>query len=502
MTTFMPQNFTNIPKVDDYIVCKFEDYVYPHEIHIFETYNPGAIIRIWGYTIHEKWLIMWDKVQDDTVYPVPQYTARIFSPKLKKITEATRIVRIEFDHSHLEYFTQIDAIMLIGKKYTQVPVSRQNAVIIEKGPIQRRIEMEKFCVDTPNKNREKIMEEFLKSGLGEFIRDAGLSDDASEMSSSSSSSTLSTKSIEQASFALDHLPYEVLFKIMSFLDLKSLFQCSKVCRKFYEIAANDPVLYREVNLKSYWNLANSNLMKTMAKRCANIKKLDLSWCGLFNKITPVDFKDLIKQCGANLTHLRLNCCKFLNTSCIDRIGMRCTFLKELTIQNYHCLNDDDMTGLYGLTHLERLDLSRTDINTWTLTVILENNRKMKHLNLGFCGMNVNMDDVAVAIGKYNTGIVSLDMWKSHSLTSRGLLALSSCSDLEEVDFGWCLREEPSPGESLRQLVKNCPKLKKLFLAAIRGLTDRDLEVIASYCVDIEQLDLMGIMGISTEMCYQ
>lgn len=57
------------------------------------------------------------------------------------------------------------------------------------------------------------------------------------------------------------------------------------------------------------------------------------------------------------------------------------------------------------------------------------------------------------------------------------------------------------GESLKQLLKSCPKIKKLFLAAIRGLTDRDLEAIANLCPDLEQLDLLGVMGISTEKCY-
>lgn len=65
-----------------------------------------------------------------------------------------------------------------------------------------------------------------------------------------------------------------------------------------------------------------------------------------------------------------------------------------------------------------------------------------------------------------------------------------------------LREEATPSESLKALVKGCPNLKKLFFASIRGLTDRDLENIAIYCENLEQLDLMGVMGISTDKCYE
>lgn len=86
-----------------------------------------------------------------------------------------------------------------------------------------------------------------------------------------------------------------------------------------------------------------------------------------------------------------------------------------------------------------------------------------------------------------------------------------CNDVKTADFIlililtshsiFSLRDEASPGESLLRLLKGCPNLKKLFLAAIRGLTDRDLENIANLCPNLEQLDLLGVMGISTEKCY-
>lgn len=41
----------------------------------------------------------------------------------------------------------------------------------------------------------------------------------------------------------------------------------------------------------------------------------------------------------------------------------------------------------------------------------------------------------------------------------------------------------------------------MFLTAIRGLTDRDLDSIANFCPNLEQLDLMGVMGISNEKCH-
>ena len=131
-------------------------------------------------------------------------------------------------------------------------------------------------------------------------------------------------------------------------------------------------------------------------------------------------------------------------------------------------------------------------------MILKYNPNLKHLNLGIAPPHLSMDEVALQISQTNRKMVSLDMWKSHYLSSVGLKALASCEDLEEVDFGWCLRTEAFPGEGLKTLLQGCRKIRKLFLAAIRGLSDRDLLVIAECCPELEQLDLMGVLGISQE----
>lgn len=47
-----------------------------------------------------------------------------------------------------------------------------------------------------------------------------------------------------------------------------------------------------------------------------------------------------------------------------------------------------------------------------------------------------MDEVAQALGTYNTQLVTIDFWKTYSLTPIGVQAISKCRMLEEVDFGW------------------------------------------------------------------
>lgn len=83
---------------------------------------------------------------------------------------------------------------------------------------------------------------------------------------------------------------EILLKIFSYLDLVSLFRVSQTCRKLHEVA-KDPLLYTEINLKPYWHLVNSSVMGSLKTRCKYVKKLDLSWCGLFKNLTAADFKE-------------------------------------------------------------------------------------------------------------------------------------------------------------------------------------------------------------------
>lgn len=259
----------------------------------------------------------------------------------------------------------------------------------------------------------------------------------------------------------------------------------------------DPTLYREINLRPYWNLINDSVIVTLTQRATQLRKLDLSWCGLFNSISPYRFKEFIKRCGSSLIQLRLNSCQFINVTCLEVVGQMCPNLQELALRNYsgnilnfHCVKN--------FRYLERLDLYRCNISSEILLMILKYNTNLKHLNLGIAPPHLSMDEVAIQISQSNLNLVSLDMWKSHFLSSVGLKALANCEHLEEVDFGWCLRTEAFPGEGLKTLLRGCRKLKKLFLAAIRGLSDRDLLVIAEHCPDLEQLDLMGVLGISQE----
>lgn len=57
-----------------------------------------------------------------------------------------------------------------------------------------------------------------------------------------------------------------------------------------------------------------------------------------------------------------------------------------------------------------------------------------------------------------------------------------------------------PGDSLLDLVKSCPKLKKIIVVSLRGVCDRDLLAFADYCPLLEQIDLVGLRAITVDAC--
>lgn len=70
----------------DFIIIKYEHYVLPKAIKIYETYNPGTVFRIYAYCCAlREWKILWDSP------PAPvERKSREFCPSIRKINFATR----------------------------------------------------------------------------------------------------------------------------------------------------------------------------------------------------------------------------------------------------------------------------------------------------------------------------------------------------------------------------------------------------------------------------
>lgn len=155
-----------------------------------------------------------------------------------------------------------------------------------RGYILKRLENFEVKVSDTEQHGQQILKNFLENDLKEFIRETQQQADK-----------------EPAQLLLQNIPGEILLKIFSYLDLRSLFKVTQTCRKLHAIGT-DPALYRELNFRPYWNVTNDSVLATISQRATQLRKLDLSWCGLFNAITPLRFKEFIKKCGGPQLQVR------------------------------------------------------------------------------------------------------------------------------------------------------------------------------------------------------
>ncbi|CAG9786605.1 unnamed protein product [Diatraea saccharalis] len=411
---YMPQNSTPIAS-QDYVEVSFERTVYPMEVSVFETYNPGALVRIWarGPT---SWLLLWEGE--------PEYvgdTPRIFSPPIRQINVPTRILRLEFNHRLLPYYTELDAVLLKGKEPS-------NLIRIKNNFSYSSLFFKKT---QPAVEKGQLLNKIMASNLHEtFIPPL--------------STALKSKQIDTGPPLgdFDRLPDETILCVMKYLDMQSLCRCAQVNRHFNRLAS-DAILYRSIDLRPYWHCVQSQVLMTLSMRCKFLQKLDLSWCGSHCMIQCNYIVNFLRDSGVELTHLRLNCCKFVDNTVLRTIVETCAFLQ------------------------------------------------------GSCKMISAMDEVAIELGANCPQLISVDFWKSYSLTPSGIRALGNCRHLQELDVGWCLQAGGS-GEWLAWLSGG--ELRKLFLGALRGVCDRDLRALLPRAPRLAQLDLLGVRAVTPDIC--
>ncbi|XP_066596983.1 F-box/LRR-repeat protein 4 isoform X2 [Prorops nasuta] len=514
----------------DYIDLEYFQEVYPIRVSIYETYNPGSVIGIWAQDSKQQWFQLWSGPPQ-----IVPHKSRIFSPHLQLCDFKTKLLRLEFNHNLLEYYTELDAVLLIGTTKLIIPFDHTynqnvNNVLkelgcheytnsdiynltpdylkanndltalknvlykyctlytsefinnISTGKLISKLGLHCYCIP-PIEEAFNSLQKFLQEDFPKLTGDIHLSNNQKVLTSCNNFNNYTCGSFST-------LPDETVLKILKYLDIKSLCRLCRVNKHFNNIA-QDALLYTSLNLKPYWHCLNSNALDYLLPRCQYLQRLDLSWCGNYGMIKYDDVTRFISAFGSSLTHLRLNCCQFVNDNVIFEISRTCKNLKGITA--------DGFSHLKTLKFLERLELYRTAIGTSTLCSILKNNTELKHLNLAGMHENMNMDEIATELGASCLSLESVDFWKGHLLTSNGVRALSYCTKLREVDFGWC-GGMGAPGDSLRALFSSCRNLEKVYLAALRGLTDRDLEPLL-LCENLQQLDLLGARSLTLDICY-
>jgi len=460
----------------NFIDIKYEHSVYPIRIHIYETYNPGGVSAIWAGNCRGDWKLLWEST---SATEAASQRPRIFSPPLQQTSFKTKLIRIEFNQSELPYYTEIDAVALLGTL----------------DPISNEAKVNKLLPDKMGKIMQSIVDRrlhILPQNTTEILENCHKQLHPAAMKQFTQKLSQREKSAESHLGYFCVLPYEILMSIFGYLDLRSLVQISAVSKQFRELSY-DPYLYRTVDLRDIFNLTSDKTLDWLRPRCSNLSALDMSWCGNYGKIKPSSFVEFLEYAGPSLQFLRLDNCHVATRDVLEAIVRNAKNLKDLSLGNCHLLNLVDFHVLTGLTNLESLNLYRTTVGQSTVLSILCGNRNIRNLCLACCP-NIDGDDICIVLSHCQTELECLDLWRCSSLTDRGILNLATCSKLRDLDIGWCLGIQVVTG-ALVHLIESCPELQRLYLTAHRQTGDRELIAVAKL-KHLEQLDILGNRNVT------
>uniref|UniRef100_A0A3P9JHT2 F-box and leucine-rich repeat protein 4 n=1 Tax=Oryzias latipes TaxID=8090 RepID=A0A3P9JHT2_ORYLA len=445
----------------DYIELGFEEPVYPTAVEVFETYYPGAIVQILACSHNPfsqnpatdvRWEVLWSGEPTKVLTP----HARQFSPKIKHINFPTNLLRLEVNSSLLDYYTELDAVILRG-------VKERTMLALYKIP----------HIDISDLSDS---EEELGDAGGPFMQGDG-------------------KHQRTGNGYFDKLPYELIQLILSHLTLPDLCRLAQTCKLLHQHCC-DPLQYTQLSLQPYWSRLNDASLGHLQSRCTLLQRLNLSWTGNRGAFTLTGFSSFLKACGQSLVCLELSCCHFLNEARLEVISQACPDLQELNLSSCDRLHPQAFTHISKLTHLRRLVLYRTKIEQTAILSILTFCVELRHLNLGSCVRIDDYDVVASMLATRCRSLRSVDLWRCRNLTDRGLNELvSGCRMLEELDLGWCPTLQSSTG-CFQQLARSLPRLRKLFLTANRTVCDSDIEELTAWCPSLQHLDILGTRLVS------
>ncbi|VTJ69549.1 Hypothetical predicted protein [Marmota monax] len=451
-----PHNFQS----QDYVELTFEQQVYPTAVHVLETYHPGAVIRILAcsanpYSPSPPAEVRWEILWSERPTKVNASQARQFKPCIKQINFPTNLIRLEINSSLLDYYTELDAVVLHGMK--EKPVLSLKTSLIDMNDLEDDDYEEEDGCGMDNLNK-KFSSTALKEGPNNGY--------------------------------FDKLPYELIQLILNHLTLPDLCRLAQTCKLLHQHCC-DPLQYIHLNLQPYWAKLNDTSLEFLQARCTLVQWLNLSWTGNRGFISVAGFSRFLKVCGSELVRLELSCSHFLNETCLEVISEMCPDLQDLNLSSCDKLPPQAFNHIAKLCSLKRLVLYRTKVEQTALLSILNFCSELQHLSLGSCIMIEDYDVIASMIGAKCKKLRTLDLWRCKNITENGIAELASgCPLLEELDLGWCPTLQSSTG-CFARLARQLPNLQKLFLTANRSVCDTDIEELACNCIRLRQLDILG-----------
>ncbi|KAI8485354.1 F-box and leucine-rich repeat protein 4 [Branchiostoma belcheri] len=351
----------------DYIELLFEERVYPSRIDIFETYNPGSIVKILACNTSPKdfaeldppeeveWVTLWSG-QPEGLPARP----REFSPPLKPCPFATNLIRLEVNQKLLEYYTELDAVKLYG--------------VLECKELQ----------NSPALPSRHVYPDPGISATQKMLRDLMLVDKKSSPGNNGYFDMLPSEELDLSSCTYLH---DMAFQqVANFTSLRrlNLYRTSVTGSTVRSIIRSNPGL-------EYLNLGGckscdgmDDVAIDLAQHCPQLKAVDFWRC---RSLTNIGLRALASGCSL-LLELDLGWCPELrsNTGCFVYLAQSCHLLRKLFVTANRTVSDNDLLALAKhCRDLEQLDILGTRmVSPDGALAVLNSCKKLSFFDVSFC----------------------------------------------------------------------------------------------------------------------
>ena len=95
---------------DEWLLLEFAEPVRAYSVHIYETYNPGSVVRITGFTLNGSEIELWRRARPF----IPSSPGFIFRPSFTRKIVTNRI-KLYLDSKRTPGWNEIDAVRLRGE---------------------------------------------------------------------------------------------------------------------------------------------------------------------------------------------------------------------------------------------------------------------------------------------------------------------------------------------------------------------------------------------------
>ncbi|XP_063563859.1 F-box/LRR-repeat protein 4 isoform X4 [Gorilla gorilla gorilla] len=434
-----PPNFQS----QDYVELTFEQQVYPTAVHVLETYHPGAVIRILAcsanpYSPNPPAEVRWEILWSERPTKVNASQARQFKPCIKQINFPTNLIRLEVNSSLLDYYTELDAVVLHGVK--DKPVLSHKTSLIDMNDIEDDAYEEKDGCRMDSLNKK-----FSSAVLGEGPNNG----------------------------YFDKLPYELIQLILNHLTLPDLCRLAQTCKLLSQHCC-DPLQYIHLNLQPYWAKLDDTSLEFLQSRCTLVQWLNLSWTGNRGFISVAGFSS-----------------HFLNETCLEVISEMCPNLQALNLSSCDKLPPQAFNHIAKLCSLKRLVLYRTKVEIEDYDVIASmigaKCKKLRTLDLWRC-KNITENGIA-ELASGCPLLEELDLGWCPTLQSSTGCFTRLARQLPNLQKLFLTANRSVCDTDIDELACNCTRLQQLDILGTRMVSPASLRKLLESCKDLSLLDV-------------